>query len=152
MHRPRVRLLPRAPLRRRKGIAPAEVIPVIDVKSEGDDAMIAGELSDQLIGRRTARSALGSEELDHDGKSGNQNQGTQHDDLMPDPFRGYERIVVVEPAVADRRNVSTTVPILISSPSSRSTAESMRRSFTHVPFLLPRSSRTARPLATKTRA
>jgi hypothetical protein len=59
-------------------------------------------------------------------------------------FCGYGSVVVFPESGFDR-NVSRTIPMRIESPSLSSTAVAIRSSLRHVPFLLPRSSRSAPP-------
>jgi len=56
-------------------VAPAEVIPIVDVLFESDDfgavdGLFLGQLFEERIGRRATGAAFGGEEFDEDGSSG----------------------------------------------------------------------------------
>ena len=65
-------VLPLGPLMRGKRIAPAVLVPVVDVLAEHDDGgsgngLFAVELGEQAVGGWATGAALGGEELDEDG-------------------------------------------------------------------------------------
>ena len=71
----RVALLPAAELRRREGVGPAIVVPIIDVFFEHDDlgagdGLKAIQLGEEGIRRRAAQAALRGKELDQNGPCG----------------------------------------------------------------------------------
>ncbi len=41
-----------------KRVAPADVIPIVDVERQADDVLLAHELAHEGVGRRTGRAAL----------------------------------------------------------------------------------------------
>src|SRR5258708_5178828 len=66
--------LPLRPLARREGIAPSEVVPVVDVIRDRDHVRIAAQVTQQRVGGRAARAALRREELHDDSEK----QGGDH--------------------------------------------------------------------------
>jgi hypothetical protein len=52
-------------VRRAQRVTPSEIIPVIDIERQGDDAGLAAELGQEGIGRRASRAALTGEQLHH---------------------------------------------------------------------------------------
>jgi adenylate cyclase len=53
-------------VRRAQRVAPSEVVPVVDVERQGDDALPLTEFGQQGIGRRRGRAALTGKQLNHD--------------------------------------------------------------------------------------
>ncbi len=53
-----------------EGVAPAEIVPVVDRQAERDDVPALRQLAQNLVGRRTARATLAGEQLDNGGVSG----------------------------------------------------------------------------------
>src|SRR5439155_18247080 len=68
----RILALPRGGLRHGERVAPAEVVPVVDLPGEGNDLdvvvrLIGAELAQEIVGGGTAGATFRGEELDEDG-------------------------------------------------------------------------------------